>query len=373
MGDNLGPKNPFNFTCSKCDFRCCVKRDYERHLNTAKHKMVTTGDKLGPKNPFNFTCSDCDFRCSKKSQYERHLNTAKHKMVTNGDRLGPNKNTQYICSCGKEFKYRQGLSRHKQNCSGVPIDILSTTVITPISNTNNTDLIDVIVKQQEETTELKKLLIEQQEQHFKHMKEQMKEQQEQMKEQQEQHHKQIQELIPQINQITNINNSTNTNCNNKFNLNFFLNEQCKDAMSIQNFIQNLNIGIKELEHMGDVGYVNGMMNIFSNTLGAMDIYKRPLHCTDLKRETLYIKQGDTWEKDTDDKSSLKKLIKSVERKNYGTLRQWEKQHPDAFECDTPDNIEYMKISTESLGGEQSTDALKLNKIMKHVIREVYVK
>jgi len=224
----------------------------------------------------------------------------------------------------------------------------------------------VIVKQQEETTELKKLLIEQQEQHFKHMKEQMKEQQ-------QEHQKQIQELIPQLNQITNINNSTNTNCNNKFNLNFFLNEQCKDAMSIQNFIQNLNIGIKELEHMGDVGYVNGMMNIFSNTLGAMDVYKRPLHCTDLKRETLYIKQGDTWEKDTEDKSSLKKLIKSVERKNYGTLRQWEKQHPDAFECDTPDNIEYMKISTESLGGEQSTDALKLNKIMKHVIREVYVK
>ena len=217
----------------------------------------------------------------------------------------------------------------------------------------------------QQTTELTNIVKEQQKQ--------IKEQQEQMKDQQEQHHKQIQELIPQLNQITNINNSTNTNCNNKFNLNFFLNEQCKDAMSIQNFIQNLNIGIKELEHMGDVGYVNGMMNIFSNTLGAMDIYKRPLHCTDLKRETLYIKQGDTWEKDTDDKSSLKKLIKSVERKNYGTLRQWEQQHPDAFECDTPDNIEYMKISTESLGGEQSTDALKLNKIMKHVIREVYVK
>ena len=193
-----------------------------------------------------------------------------------------------------------------------------------------------------------------------------------LKDQQEQHHKQIQELIPQLNQITNINNNQK-NCNNKFNLNFFLNEQCKDAMSIQNFIQSLDIGIKELEHMGDVGYVNGMMNIFSNTLGAMDVYKRPLHCTDLKRETLYIKQGDTWEKDTDDKSSLKKLIKSVERKNYGTLRQWEQQHPDAFECDTPDNIEYMKISTESLGGEQSTDALKLNKIMKHVIKEVYVK
>jgi len=364
------PKNAFKFVCNECDFRCCKRSDYERHLNTAKHKMVLVNT---PKNAFKFICNECDFRCCKRSDYERHLNTAKHKMVTNGTKNTPNNLLKHICCCGKEFKYRQGLSRHKQNCSGVLIDIVSATVISPISNTNNTDLIDVIVKQQEETTELKKLLVQQQEQHFKHMKEQMKEQQEQMKEQQEQHHKQIQELIPQLNQITNINTTNQNNCNNKFNLNFFLNEQCKDAMSIQNFIQNLNIGIKELEHMGDVGYVNGMMNIFSNTLGAMDVYKRPLHCTDLKRETLYIKQGDTWEKDTEDKSSLKKLIKSVERKNYGTLRQWEKQHPDAFECDTPDNIEYMKISTESLGGEQSTDALKLNKIMKHVIREVYVK
>ena len=105
-----------------------------------------------------------------------------------------------------------------------------------------------------------------------------------MQQQQEEHNKQIQELIPQLQQVTNINN-----CNNykqqRFNLNFFLNEQCKDAISIQNFIENLNIGIPELEHMGDVGYVKGMMSIFSNTLGAMDIYKRPLHCTDLKRET----------------------------------------------------------------------------------------
>ena len=199
----------------------------------------------------------------------------------------------------------------------------------------------------------------------------VKEQQKQMIEQQEQHNKQIQELIPQLQQVTNINN--NTNCNNKFNLNFFLNEQCKDAISIQNFIENLNIGIPELEHMGNVGYVQGMMSIFSSTLGAMDIYKRPLHCTDLKRETLYIKQGDTWKKDTEDKTELKKLIKTVEYKNYGSLRLWEREHPEAFECDTQDNIDYMRISNESLGGFDSTDAIKLGKIMKHVVREVYIK
>ena len=226
----------------------------------------------------------------------------------------------------------------------------------------------MIAKQQEETTELKKLLIEQQENHFKQM-------QEQMKIQQEEHNKQIQDLIPQLQQVTNIsnNNCNNTTNNNRFNLNFFLNEQCKDAISIQNFIENLNIGIPELEHMGNVGYVKGMMSIFSNTLGAMDIYKRPLHCTDLKRETLYIKQGNTWKKDTEDKTELKKLIKTVEYKNYGSLRLWEREHPEAFECDTQDNIDYMRISNESLGGFDSTDAIKLGKIMKHVVREVYIK
>ena len=210
--------------------------------------MVTIVD---AKNAKKFICEQCDFECCKLSNYNKHLNTAKHKMVTNGDKKMPSDITKHICSCGKEFKYRQGLSRHKQNCNGIQINTVSATVTTPVPSTNN-DLINVIVKQQEETTELKKLLIEQQDTHFK----QMKEQQQQIQEQQEQHNKQIQELIPQLNQITNINNN-NTNCNNKFNLNFFLNEQCKDAISIQHFIENLNIGIRELEHMGDVGYVKG--------------------------------------------------------------------------------------------------------------------
>ena len=316
-----------------------------------------------PKNAFKFVCNKCDFRCCKRSDYERHLNTAKHKMVTNGTKNTPNENTKHICSCGKEFKYRQGLSRHKKNCSGAPIATVSASITTRVPNTNNEDLINVIVKQQEETTELKKLLVEQQEQHFK----QMKEQQEQI---QEQHNKQIQYLIPQLQQVTNINNSTT---NNKFNLNFFLNEQCKDAISIQHFIENLNIGIRELEHMGDVGYVQGMMSIFSETLGKMDIYERPLHCTDLKRDTLYIKQGDTWTKDTEDKTELKKIVETVKCRNYRSLRLWEREHPEAFECDTQDNIDYMRISSESLGGFNSTDTIKLNKIIKHVVKEVYVK
>ena len=136
-----------------------------------------------PKNAFKFVCNECDFRCCKRSDYERHLNTAKHKMVTNGDILVPNENTKHICSCGKEFKFRQGLSRHKKNCNGIQTDTVSATT-TPVSNTND-DLVNVIVKQQEETSELKKLLIEQSQQ---------------IQAQQ----KQIQELIPQVQKHLNV-------------------------------------------------------------------------------------------------------------------------------------------------------------------------
>ena len=321
-----------------------------------------------PKNAIKYVCENCDFKCSKNSDFQRHLNTAKHKKVTNGDKLTPKTQSKHLCSCGKIFVHRQGLSRHKKTCTG------EQETETPVQTITN-DLPDEYVKKivNDETSVLRDLIYKQQEQ-IQAQQEHIRQQQEQHNKQLEEHNKQIQDLIPQLQQVTNINNNNcNNTTNNKFNLNFFLNEQCKDAISIQNFIENLNIGIPELEHMGNVGYVKGMMSIFSNTLGAMDIYKRPLHCTDLKRETLYIKQGNTWKKDTEDKTELKKLIKTVEYKNYGSLRLWEREHPEAFECDTQDNIDYMRISNESLGGFDSTDAIKLGKIMKHVVREVYIK
>ena len=295
------------------------------------------------KSSMKFNCEMCDYSCSKKRDFDKHLNTLKHLKAT----TATEKSSLHICSyCNKQYMDRTGLWKHKKKCKKIHI---------PQEHTNNDSngLINVIVKQQEETSELKKLLIEQSQQIHAQQ-------------------KQIQELIPQLQQVTNITNNNNTT-NNKFNLNFFLNEQCKDAISIQHFIENLNIGIRELEHMGNVGYVQGMMSIFSETLGKMDIYKRPLHCTDLKRDTLYIKQGDTWTKDTEDKTELKKIVETVKCRNYGSLRLWEREHPEAFECDTQDNIDYMRISSESLGGFNSTDTIKLNKIIKHVVKEVYVK
>ena len=299
-----------------------------------------------PKNAKIYTCQDCDFKCFKLSNYNLHLSTLKHKKLTN-----PNINlieklpkSKYVCSCGKEYKHASTLSKHKKHCSGVSKESSEA-----LGETNK-----LVFRLLQENKEMREAL----------------------QQQQDQHQKQIQELIPKLQQVTTINNTNSNNTTNKFNLNFFLNEQCKDAISIQTFIENLDIGIKELEHMGNVGYLQGMMTIMSNTLGAMDVYKRPVHCTDLKRETVYIKDGDTWKKDNANNDDLKRVINTVANVNYRNLDVWESQHPDAFESDTPDNIEYCRIAMESMGGYDNSDdkiAIKLNKLIKHVVREVYVK
>ena len=348
------------------------------------------------KYPFKHHCEACDYKCYKRRDFDKHLATRKHHKATT---TATAENTpQHICShCDKTYNDRTGLWRHMKKCQKIHNSIKTGTSEvngndsqsnvssepldnnTNIASTEITTLITLVtiqqqqLKQQQQSTEqFRDILCQQSERH----QQQMLQQQQQMKEQQEQHHKQLQELLPKLQQVTNINNNTTNNTSNKFNLNFFLNEQCKDAISIQTFIENLDIGIKELEHMGNVGYLQGMMTIMSNTLGAMDVYKRPVHCTDLKRETVYIKDGDTWKKDNANNDDLRRVINTVANVNYRNLDVWESQHPDAFESDTPDNIEYCKIAMESMGGYDNSDdkiAIKLNKLVKHVVREVYVK
>jgi hypothetical protein len=308
------------------------------------------------KSQHKYTCQDCAYSTCNIKDYNKHLNTRKHqhrtKQGTNRTEKSPK---EYVCDCGKKYMARNSLWYHKKSCNGV--------LIHTNDSIQSLDSNNLVAKLLQENKEMREAMIQQHEQHNKQLQE---------------HSKQIQELIPKLQQVTTINNQTNNNTtnNNKFNLNFFLNEQCKDAISIQTFIENLDIGIKELEHMGNVGYLQGMMTIMSNTLGAMDVYKRPVHCTDLKRETVYIKDGDTWKKDNANNDDLRRVINTVANVNYRNLDVWESQHPDAFESDTPDNIEYCKIAMESLGGYDNSDdkiAIKLNKLVKHVVREVYVK
>ena len=319
---------------------------------------------MSPKVANNFVCKNCNYKCSKKSDFDKHILTAKHKNRTIRTEKSHNDSQtpickEWVCVCGKTYKARNSLWYHKKKCSFVnepeikQEHITEENIIDQTVQTNNLitqdSILNNLMKQNEH---LHKLIINRD----------------------EEHKKEIEKLSEQISKISRVTNNKTTNNNNKFNLNFFLNTQCKDAMSIQSFMENLKLGCKELEHMGDVGYLNGMIDIFNNTIGNMDVYKRPLHCTDLKREVLYFKQGNDWERDSEDKQHLKKLIKNVESKNYDNLQEWQKDHPGSLQCDSRDSEHYMKIATEALGGADSNkDSIYLTKIMKHIVREVHVK
>uniref|UniRef100_A0A6C0C3V9 C2H2-type domain-containing protein n=1 Tax=viral metagenome TaxID=1070528 RepID=A0A6C0C3V9_9ZZZZ len=318
------------YFCELCDYKCSTIYSYNRHLMTLKHKVKENPNKKTSSKRVEYFCELCHYKCNNKKDYNRHLMTLKHKNKKN-----PHKKVQkeYNCECGKHYKHMSSLCSHKRFCNYNGKDNEN------VCSDNNINFLMVELQRRDE-----------------------------------EHKKEIEKLTHQISKISTVTNNTTNNNNNKFNLNFFLNTQCKDAMSIQSFMENLKLGCKELEHMGDVGYLNGMIDIFNNTIGNMDVYKRPLHCTDLKREVLYFKQGNDWEKDSEDKQHLKKLIKNVESKNYDNLQEWQKDHPGSLQCDSMDSEHYMKIATEALGGADSNkDSIYLTKIMKHIVREVHVK
>ena len=371
MTDENSTKVGNKLNCEICEYMCTWESDFNKHLLTAKHKRLTNADKNSTKVGNKLNCEICEYTCTWESDLKKHLLTAKHKRLTNVNPKSETYKKHFICNCGKSYMQRQSLFKHKKIC----------TYIEDTENKEGPNYKELLV---EAMNQMKKK-DEQVSEAMKKKDEQVSDAMNQMKIKDEQvsdamnkmieHQKQITDMIPLIGNTTNNNNTTNnTTNNNKFNLNFFLNTQCKDAMSIQSFMENLSIGSKELEHMGDVGFLNGMIDIFNNTIGNMDIHKRPLHCTDKKREVLYFKQGDEWEKDSTDKQQLKKLIKDVETKNYYNVRDWSRAHKESFTSETAAGDQYMKIATEALGGADSTkDTIYLSKIMKHIIREVTVK
>jgi hypothetical protein len=172
----------------------------------------------------------------------------------------------------------------------------------------------------------------------------------------------------------NCNNTTNTNSHNKaFNLNFFLNETCKDAMNIDDFVKTLKVGIEDFENTGKLGYVEGITRIILNGLKQVDTTKRPIHCTDIKRETVYIKNQDAWEKENQDKEKLKSAVNQVARMNLSQLPKWQKENPASEVLDTKEHGQYMKYSMAALGGLGDSEEDKyIDKIMKNVIKEVAV-
>ncbi len=286
-----------------------------------------------------FDCKYCDYNTSNKKDFSKHINTTKHKkrvFVTDGDVLVTDlsQKSQFTCDkCLKTYKSRNGLWSHKKKCENAVFEESE-------QPSNN-----IIVELLKQNKEFKDLIIEQ--------------------------NKQIMELAKEKNTV--INNTTNNTNNNQFNLQFFLNEQCKDALNLGDFVEQIKLQLSDLDMIGRVGYVEGMSKIFLRNLKALDVFKRPIHCSDLKRETLYIKDKDSWEKENGENIKITRAIKEVEHKNIKQLPQWREENPAADDTETKKHMEYQNILLEAMGGSTlENDDKKREKIIRNIAKEVVI-
>lgn len=310
-----------------------------------------------PKNAKIFYCECCDFKCSKQSNYNKHLLTRKHKILTNPNKKMPDDNmVLYSCICGKKYKHHSSLCSHKKICDLCNIEteeLNEENIVETTNSDNNTedgnDLKSIILTMMNENKELRSMLIDQQKQ--------IKYQQNQLVTQQQDYNNQITKIIPKIG------NNTNT-----FNINMYLNNHCKDAMNISDFTRSIQISMNDFENMGSTGYVDGVSKIILDAIKHMEVTKRPLHCSDAKRETLYVKDNNAWEKD-DNKQRLSKAISTVGRKALQYFPEWMKSNPDCNSSNTPENNQYHNIIEKTI--TQNTDENK-KKIVKNIIKEVII-
>ena len=276
------------------------------------------------KNAKKYDCQICAFITSNKSNYDKHLLTAKHRNLTDSNVKNADKLSCSICC--KKYNSRAGLWCHTKKCGKKSETDESFSINT------NANLIFEIIK---ENKDFKELMKEQSDQHHKQLLELQKENSSLINKMVEITQNQL--YVPTT--INNNNNSNNTvNNNQKFNLNFFLNETCKDAMSIQEFIENIRITFEDLLTIGNEGFVNGISDILIKQLSDLDVNRRPIHCTDAKRETIYLKEEATWNKDDKDKTKLKQILEKIEYKNVAALHNWCNENPDAKINNTPNNL-----------------------------------
>ena len=304
-----------------------------------------------PKNPTIYNCDICDFMSSNRKDYNRHVATIKHQKLvlsTNNNNYTKNTPSKFICNkCNKCYKERTGLWRHTQTCQPIiaHTDASHNFVI-------DKELVMSILKQNadiiKENSELKNLMIEE--------------------------HKSTQQMMLEVIK-TGTHNTTNTHTNshNKtFNLQFFLNETCKNAMNIMDFVDSLKLQLNDLERMGEIGFVNGMSNIIIKNLQSMDVTERPVHCTDQKREVMYVKDDGKWDKEEESKPKLRKAIKYIAHKNVKLIAEFKEKYPDYKICASKISTQYNTMVIEAMGGVNCVDSVNENKIIKRISKEIMV-
>jgi hypothetical protein len=308
--------------------------------------------KFGSKSSDIFVCETCDYKSSRYSQYVRHLSTAKHKnqhFVNICQHLSTKPETtvlRYFCDCGKAYKERSGLWRHKKKCelkSSEGSKIITSDAIT-------SELVLELIKDNKEMKEL--IMI--QNNTMNHV---------------------ITNIATNVVSQGNVNsNNIIHNSNNKsFNLNFFLNETCKEAINISDFVSSIKLSLEDLEHTGRRGYIEGISNIILRNLKGLEQHQRPIHCNDQKREVLYIKEGGEWTKETEDKPILTNAIKVIANENIKQIKKWKDLNPDCTNSESKKNNMYLKIVSNSMNGLTEEEGIRnINKIISNVAKETLI-
>jgi hypothetical protein len=301
--------------------------------------------KSGKKVSQEYFCEKCDYTCSKIYNWKKHLLTSKHTKEISGNDLvakSGKKEQNYMCElCDKGFNTNAGLWKHKKNCKNCKNTVAEPTH-TEDKNDSKDDLIQYLIS---ENKEFKNLILE---------------------------------FVKKDN--SNITNNTINNTNNShnktFNLQFFLNETCKDAMNMSDFINSLTIQLSDLENVGKLGFVDGISNIIIKNLEALDVEKRPVHCCDAKRETMYIKDHDKWEKEDNELKQMRELVRYVRDKNISMVNTWRDMYPECVKSDSKKTTQYNQIYMESFGGEtggeKGTKLEKEEKIISRIAKSVII-
>ena len=396
---NTSPKNANIFCCEKCDFTCSKKSDWARHIIRPKHLLIK--EKPQQKTP-KFCCEKCDFTCSKPRDFDRHIITPKHLRMLEKSKTAVENATHRCSRCNKSYQYSSGLWKHSKNCkvektneiiahtTGASVTGASETGASEIdasetdtseTDASETDTNDIIPTEKnfmelliKDNSEIKNIVLNivksntelliKENTEFKNIILDMV--------------KSNTELQKQMIDVckTNSNINTNINCNNNsnnktFNLQFFLNEQCKDAMNITDFANSFDLQLSDLECVGELGYVEGITKIMIDKLNSMDVYKRPIHCSDAKREIIYVKDADVWAKEEKDNPKLRQAIKNVSFKNMKLVYNWSNAYPESKDNQTKLNDKYMMLVIESTGGKGPILESE-NKIIRRIAKEILI-
>ena len=298
--------------------------------------------KNSPKLAEKFVCEKCDYKCCKESDFQKHLATRKHKNnYTDLQNLAEKSPKIYACpSCHKTYGFRQSLYNHKKKCdlvagAAAAAEQTTTTVVDVLIN-DNKDFKNLILELIKNNTDLQKQMLE-----------------------------------VCKNSNTHINNSHNNSHNKTFNMQFFLNEQCKDAMNLKDFIDSFQLQFADLERVGELGYVDGISELIINKLNEMDVYKRPIHCSDTKRDIMYVRAENVWEKETNSHDRVRLLIRQITHQNIKLIPLWAATHPQARDNQHPLNETYLGMVGQAMGGRGDLEENE-NKIIKKIAKTVYI-